>query len=142
LTTVAGGTRNRIARVKLDATLDTDFNPSSGANHAVRCIVVQSDNKVVIGGDFTQLNGSARNRIGRLLSNGSLDDTFRAGDSPSQFDLQDPLVPDPPGTPYVACLAVGADGLIAIGGKFRAYQVQGLSGSATFRGRVARIGGL
>jgi uncharacterized delta-60 repeat protein len=63
-------TRNRIARLNADGTLDPDFNPN--ANSTVNSLAVQSDGKVLIGGEFTTLqpNGAAtattRNRIARL----------------------------------------------------------------------------
>jgi len=63
-------TRNRIARLNADGTLDEGFGPK--ANGTVRSLAVQSSGKVLIGGEFTTLqpNGAAtattRNRIARL----------------------------------------------------------------------------
>ena len=37
---------------------------------------VQPDGKVVIGGDFTQVDGYARNHVARLNPDGSLDTSF------------------------------------------------------------------
>jgi uncharacterized delta-60 repeat protein len=51
--------------------LDTNFNP--GANGTVHALLVQSDNKILVGGDFSQLAATAINNIGRLLSNGAID---------------------------------------------------------------------
>ena len=45
-------TRNRIARLNPDGTLDTAFNPN--ANGAVYAIAVQADGKILVGGAFTQ----------------------------------------------------------------------------------------
>ena len=50
------------------------FNPD--ANGFVYSIVVQSDGKILIGGDFTTIGGVTRNRIARLNPDGSLDTTF------------------------------------------------------------------
>ncbi|HSC54611.1 MAG TPA: T9SS type A sorting domain-containing protein [Phnomibacter sp.] len=59
-TTVAGTTKNNIARFNADGTLDAGFNPGgSGANFYVRAIRVRSDNKIWIGGSFIQYNGVA-----------------------------------------------------------------------------------
>ena len=37
------------------------------------------DGKIVIGGDFTNVNGFARGRIARLLADGSVDTNFNTG---------------------------------------------------------------
>src|SRR5262249_21395201 len=77
-----GAIRGGVARLNLDGTLDVTFNPInaagtiSGANGSVNAVVVQGDGKVVIGGSFTSVNGTARNRIARLNVDGSLDANF------------------------------------------------------------------
>ena len=58
------------------------FDP--GANGLVSALAVQSDGKIVVGGNFTTLGGggtgtSTRNHIGRLNPDGSLDATFDPG---------------------------------------------------------------
>ena len=75
-TSYQGITRNRIARLNADGSLDPTFNPGSGVNGEVKCIVIQPDGKILIGGNFTVCNGNPRNRIARLNSNGSLDASF------------------------------------------------------------------
>jgi len=40
---------------------------------------VQIDGKVLIGGDFTHVNGTPRNYVARLNADGSLDATFDPG---------------------------------------------------------------
>ncbi len=52
---------------------------SANVNGAVYAIALQSDGKVVIGGNFTQVNDSIANRITRLLPNGVLDGSFDSG---------------------------------------------------------------
>ena len=47
----AAVTRNHIARLNPDGTLDTAFNPN--ANGAVYSIAVQADGKILVGGGFT-----------------------------------------------------------------------------------------
>lgn len=78
-TTVGGETRNYLARLNENGTLDTTFNPPGGANGRVLAIVLQTDGKIVIGGDFTRVAGMDRNRIARLNSDGSLDESFVVG---------------------------------------------------------------
>ncbi len=66
-----GIARNRIARLNTDGTLDSSFNPGNGANGSIKTIAIQSDGKILIGGDFTAYNGTGRNRIARLIGIGS-----------------------------------------------------------------------
>ena len=99
-----GGTtaRNRIGRVNASGTLDTGFNP--GANSTVQALAVQADGKIVAGGSFTTLgNGgtTARNRIGRLNLDGTVDTGF-----------------DPGANRPVRALAVQANGKILVAGDF------------------------
>jgi uncharacterized delta-60 repeat protein len=78
-TTYNGVGRNRIARLNPDGTLDTSFNPGSGANDIIYSIDIDSDGKIVIGGQFTEYDSNVANRIARLNPNGSLDNTFNTG---------------------------------------------------------------
>src|SRR5207249_2746834 len=55
--------------------VDLSFDPGSGVNNVVRTVAVQSDDKVLMGGDFTTVKGLARNRIARLNADGTADDT-------------------------------------------------------------------
>lgn len=71
--------RNRIIRLNTDGTVDTSFNVGVGANGTVRAIGLQSDEKVIIVGNFTSYSGSAVNRIVRLNTNGTIDSSFNIG---------------------------------------------------------------
>jgi uncharacterized delta-60 repeat protein len=71
--------RSRIARLNSDGTLDTSFNPGTGADRQVSSVLLQADGKVFIAGTFTSFNSTNRNRIARLDANGSLDATFFPG---------------------------------------------------------------
>lgn len=75
-TTFNGVSKSRIARLNTDGSLDGSFNIGSGANGIVRAIVRQPDGKILVGGEFTSFNGTARNRIARLNSDGTVDLTF------------------------------------------------------------------
>ncbi len=115
----AAVTRNRIARLNPDGTLDAAFDPNAGGGN-VNAIALQADGKIVIGGFFTTLspNGGAavtRNRIARLNPDGTVDATF-----------------DPNATGAVRVLAVQPDGKILAGGQF------GNIGGAN-RNRMARL---
>jgi uncharacterized delta-60 repeat protein len=69
------------ARLNADGSMDSSFSSSqgSGADDIVRAVVVQGDGKVVIGGDFTHVDGVARNHVARLNTDGSVDTTFDPG---------------------------------------------------------------
>ncbi|MEJ5263988.1 MAG: T9SS type A sorting domain-containing protein [Bacteroidales bacterium] len=104
--------------------IDTTFNPTDegfdsgdGANDAIRTIAIQSDGKIIIGGDFTSYNSTPRNRIARLNADGSLDTTFNPGTGPDNF---------------VDAIALQSDGKIIIGGYFTSY-------NSTPRNRIARL---
>ncbi len=102
-TTVNGVSRNNIARLNIDGSLDNTFNVGTGTSVEVYAIVLQSDGKVVIGGNFTSYNGVARNYVARLNTNGSLDTAFDPGAGPNGG---------------VYCVAVQPDGKAVIGGGF------------------------
>lgn len=91
------------ARLNPDGSLDSSFNAGTGANGHVRTIALQSDGKVLVGGDFTAINGTNCNRVARLNANGSLDTGFqviRGVESP------------------VSSLVLQPDGQVLIGGAF------------------------
>ncbi len=78
-TAVNGLQRNSIARLNPDGSLDASFNPGSGANGPVYALALQRDGGVLIGGDFTAIDGIPRNRIARLTETGALDLVFDPG---------------------------------------------------------------
>jgi hypothetical protein len=64
---------NRIARLNYDGTLDSLFNPGSGADSPVYAVAeafVAGQRKVVVGGAFNHLDGVGANGIGRLNDDG------------------------------------------------------------------------
>jgi uncharacterized delta-60 repeat protein len=98
---VGNTNRNNIARLNADGTLDTTFDPGSGANGNIWCIRLQTDGQILAGGNFTFVSGNIRNHIARFNSNGNLDLTFNANPS----DTVSTIVQQP-------------DGRILIGGTF------------------------
>ena len=68
-TSVNGTNRNHIARLNADGSLDSSFNPGTGANGIVRSLALQPDGKVLVGGDFTTVNGVVRPHVARLFGN-------------------------------------------------------------------------
>jgi hypothetical protein len=67
---MGGQTRNHIARLNPDGTLDTTF-VDLNANDSVSPIAVQSDGKILVGGRFTSIGGQTRNHIVRLNLDGT-----------------------------------------------------------------------
>ena len=80
-TTYDGTSRNRIARLNNDGTLDQSFDPGVGPNGNVYAIALNNnssyyygyDSPILIGGTFTSVGGTSRNYIAQLISNGALD---------------------------------------------------------------------
>ena len=97
-------TRNYIARLNPDGTLDTAFNPnaSGGLPTVVGSIALQADGKILVGGEFTSIGGQMRNRIARLDATTGAADSF-----------------NPNANGRVHAIAVQADGKILAGGDFQ-----------------------
>ncbi len=117
LTQYNGTTRNDIARLNSDGSLDTSFNPGSGVHGSISSIALQPDGKILIGGEFTQYNGTTRNNIARLNPDGSLDTSFNPGGGANG---------------EVYSIALQPDGKILIGGWFFEY-------NGTSRNNIARL---
>ncbi len=69
---------------------------------------MQSDGKIIAGGNFTTYSGSSINRIARLNSNGTLDTSFNVG---TGLDAQ----------PSANGITIAADGTIYCLGSFTTY---------------------
>jgi uncharacterized delta-60 repeat protein len=109
-----GTTRNGIARLNSDGTLDTTFNPGTGFDSRVLSIAIQGDGKIMAGGRFHNFNGMARKNIARLNINGTIDTSFNPG---TGFNM--------PGAgtfnSYVYSTAIQVDGKIVVGGLFNDF---------------------
>ncbi len=78
-TSYNGTARNRIARLNTNGTLDNGFAPSgSGLNSTVNSVILDGTD-VYVGGNFTSFNGTDRNYIARLDTDGTLDTDFDPG---------------------------------------------------------------
>jgi uncharacterized delta-60 repeat protein len=80
-TNVNGTARSNLARLNADGTLDTAYNPNpSGTNGGdVRALALQSNGSLLVGGLFTTIAGTARDKIARLTSAGAIDNSFSPG---------------------------------------------------------------
>ena len=56
-------TCNHIARLKANGSVDTSFDTSTGVDKLVLVLALQDDGKVLIGGDFTNVEGVGRSYI-------------------------------------------------------------------------------
>ncbi len=98
---VGGVSRNGIARLNADGSLDTSFNPGTGvSDSSIDSLAVAPDGKILIGGVFSSFNGTPRQRVARLNADGSLDTSFNSGTE---------------ATSRVNGLAVQTDGKVLIG---------------------------
>lgn len=73
---VNGYARNRLARLNGNGQLDLSFDPGYGPNGQIYSLAQTPDGKILIGGDFTAVNGILRSRIARLNADGSVDSSF------------------------------------------------------------------
>lgn len=107
-----------IARLsQLDGSRDPGFAPSiSGGQFGpwVNAAVVQPDGRILIGGNFTTVNGQTRTMVARLHADGTLDSTF----VPPTFDAT------------ISSIHLQTDGRIVVAGDFDNH---------LFRQRVARL---
>jgi uncharacterized delta-60 repeat protein len=103
--TVGGVSRNFLARLKADGTLDGVFlDGLPGPDSYVSSIALQLDGKIIIGGYFGSINGFPRRGLGRLSNDGALDRSFQDGLA---------SLPDPES--YVSSVAVQKDGKVLVG---------------------------
>ncbi|WP_417939119.1 calcium-binding protein [Flavobacterium sp. RS13.1] len=70
---------NRIIRLNSDGSIDMSFNVGTAFNDEIHTMFLQSDGKIILGGEFTDYNGISANRIIRLDSDGSIDSDFLSG---------------------------------------------------------------
>src|SRR5207244_1845725 len=73
-TTLAGGSRNSLARLNRDGSLDTAFNP--GVDHGVLALALLVNGNILVGGVFSQVGGQRRIGLALLNIDGSLDLSF------------------------------------------------------------------
>jgi uncharacterized delta-60 repeat protein len=113
--TTGGTNRNGIARLNANGTLDTTFDPGTGADGDVLAVALQPNGKILIGGAFAHFNGVLRNRIARLNPDGTIDSSF-----------------NPAADGVVSSLLLQPDGKILLAGDF-------LTVNGVLRPYVARL---
>ena len=102
----------------MDGNLDIGFDPGMGLNDRVSTVAIQEvDGKILIGGQFSSYDGTPRNAIARLNTNGSIDHSFDPGTGAEG---------------NINIIAQQPDGRTLIGGTFTSY-------NGTGRNRIARL---
>jgi uncharacterized delta-60 repeat protein len=117
-TTFDGLPQPRIARLNVDGSVDATFDAGTGPSGAVRAIALQPDGKILIGGSFTNVNGTPRGKLARLDSSGALDTAFMSAVEGGNLD--------------VASISIQFDGKIIVAGEFTTFN--GVS-----RNRITRL---
>jgi gliding motility-associated-like protein/uncharacterized delta-60 repeat protein len=82
-TAYGGQNQNRLVRLNSNYSMDQSFNVGTGLNGQPWDVEIQSDGKILVGGQFTSYNGVTRRRIARLNTDGSLDQSFLGDDNPT-----------------------------------------------------------
>jgi len=122
--TTHGAVRRGIGRLNADGTTDHSFlngRTGAGLNESVRVAAVQPDGKVLVGGDFTEIDGVARGNVARLLPDGGVDASFLNASSGVDGS-------------GLFSIAVQPDGKVLVGGFFTTVNGVG-------RGNLARLNG-
>ncbi len=114
-TLAAGYSRSRLARVLPNSSYGADTGYAPTPNDTVRSMALQADGKLILGGDFTTVNGAARSYVARLNTNGTTDTGWAV-----------------PANNAVVSIAVQTDGKILVAGSFTT--LDGIT-----RNRLARI---
>lgn len=96
---------NTVLRAQ-DGLADLTFTPE--LNGYVQHIAVQADGRILIVGDFTEVNGTVQNHIARLHADGTIDATFNSG---TGFDALADL----------RWISVTANGQLLVAGLFSEY---------------------
>lgn len=111
-TFVNGVSAQSLARLKVDGSVDTSFSEASIFIGSVESIHILPNNKILVGGGFTKINGVDHGGIARLNANGTPDNSFVTGIGAND-----------------AVYAVCSDSLgnIFIGGDFTQYQGTGVN---------------
>jgi len=116
-TTYNGITRNSMAFVNTNGSLDTTANTGLAQRGELLTAARQADGKILVGGLFSSADGAPRASIARLNADGSNDTTFTPGTGANQ---------------PVYAIAVQTDGKIIISGDFTQY-------NGTSINRIARL---
>ena len=105
-TTFNNISQNRLIRLNSNGSKDLTFDIGTGFNDVANSIQIQSDSKILVGGNFTTFQGVSQKSLIRLNSDGSKDVTFDIG---TGFDDN------------VYSLFLQSNGQVLVGGVFSTY---------------------
>jgi uncharacterized delta-60 repeat protein len=103
-------TRQKVARLNSNGSLDLSFDTQLGLNDDVFSMLLQPDGKIVIGGTFS-VNDMHRGKVARLNGDGSLDPSFSPGSAIGSANRH----------LYVRCMLRQPNGDILVGGNFPSF---------------------
>lgn len=110
-TNVGGSNLNYLARLNgSDGSVDPTFNPQGGGNNAVLALALDSQNRILVGGEFTRFGGVSRDGITRLATNGNVDPTIDFGSGADGG--------------FVDAIVVDSSDEIDVGGGFTSFEGQ------------------
>ena len=115
---------NKIVRLNSNGSVDEEFmaNVSSSVSHrVVEDVLIQSDGKIVLAGWFRSWSGSSANRVVRLNSDGTVDNSFAVRTGGGIND-------------YAKSAGLQSDSKIVVGGAFTSW-------SGASANRVVRLNG-
>ncbi|MCG2610280.1 T9SS type A sorting domain-containing protein [Flavobacterium sp. SM15] len=105
--------QNYLIRLNPDGTKDNTFDIGSGFGGYVYALAMQTDGKILVGGNFTSYKGQTQLRLIRLNPDGSKDASFDIGSGLNGV---------------VNHVTILADGKILVAGGFTTYKGQGQKG--------------
>jgi len=114
---LSGKKVGRVTRLNADGSVDTTFNPGSGASAVVWGVALQPDGRLIVVGKFDRFDGQPCGRIVRLEPDGSIDQSFATGAGANM---------------EIFAAAVQKDGRVVLGGEF--YQFNSIECN-----RIARL---
>lgn len=79
MTNYSGSSITRIVRINSDGTRDLTYNSGTGLSNTAYSIAIQSDDEIIVGGDFTSYSGSSVNRLVKINTDGTRDLSFSPG---------------------------------------------------------------
>lgn len=98
---------NRLIRLNIDGSKDNSFDIGTGFDNIVNSIAIQTDGKILVGGNFNSYQDKSQRKIIRLNSDGTSDTSFNIE---TGFNGG------------VSAIFLQNDGKIILGGFFSSYQ--------------------
>jgi uncharacterized delta-60 repeat protein/uncharacterized repeat protein (TIGR01451 family) len=105
-TNVNGVNCNHIARLNTDGSVDASFNVGLGCNDTVEALALDSQARILVGGQFTRASRVTRNGMTRLNPDGTVDPDINFGAGANG---------------YVHAMAIMANDEIDVGGSFSSF---------------------